>query len=179
LKEDTRYRVTGSLFLLALAVIFLPMLFDGAGLPKVELEPVEPVPVRDIEVPATPVEAPVAAVPDLVPQVEALSNAIDAEGFDADTGTRLGEPILSDAEATTAAWAVQVASFADVENARVFRARLREDGYEAFLSTLRSGDELRTRVAVGPLLSRDEATRLQTELSSRYRVTARLMAFST
>jgi len=87
--------------------------------------------------------------------------------------------VLSDAGPTTAAWAVQVASFADAENAKVFRTRLREDGYEAFLSTLRTGDDVRIRVAVGPFQSRAEASRFQSELSSRYRVNARLMAFST
>jgi len=174
LKEETRYRVTGSLFLLALAVIFLPMLFDGAGLPKVELEPVEQMPLSDVEAPE-----PSAALPELVPQVEALSEEIDEEGFQAETETRLGEPVLSEVNAATEAWAVQVASFADAENARVFRSRLREDGYEAFLSTLRSGADVRVRVAVGPLLNREEAAGLQQELSSRYRVNARLMAFST
>jgi cell division septation protein DedD len=73
---------------------------------------------------------------------------------------------------------VQVASFAEVENANQFRSQLRKDGYEAFLSTLRSGDEVRIRVAVGPFQSRAEAARFQSELSSRYRVSARLMAFS-
>lgn len=174
MKEETRYRVTGSLFLLALAVIFLPMLFDGAGLPTVEIAPVEELPVSEAEAPE-----PAQAPPDLVPQVEALRDQIDDAGFVAKTGTRLGEPVLSDVQTDTKTWAVQVASFADVGNAEVFRSRLREDGYEAFLSTARSGAEVRTRVAVGPLQSREQAAQLQGELSSRYRVTARLMAFST
>jgi DedD protein len=173
-KEETRYRVTGSLFLLALAVVFLPMLFDGAGLPTVELPPVEELPVADVEAPEP--EPPPA---DLVPRVEALRDQIDAEGFDTDTRTQVGEPVLSEAGPETQAWAVQVASFADVENAKVFRSRLQEDGYEAFLSTIRSGDDVRTRVAVGPVQNRTEAASLQEQLSTRYRVNARLMAFST
>jgi DedD protein len=173
LKEETRYRVTGSLFLLALAVIFLPMLFDGAGLPRVELEPVAPPPIAAVELPEPP-----ALDPELPVRVEALAEQVDPEGFLTETDTRLGEPVLSDAGPTTEAWAVQVASFADAENAKVFRSRLREDGYEAFLSTLRSGDDVRIRVAVGPFQSRAEAARFQSELSSRYRVSARLMAFS-
>jgi DedD protein len=174
-KEETRYRVTGSLFLLALAVIFLPMLFDGAGLPTVELPAVETVPVPEVEQVAEP-EPPPA---DLVARVEALRDQIDDDGFDKDTGTQMGEPVLSEVGPETRAWAVQVASFADVENAKLLRAQLQEDGYEAFLSTIRTGDAVLTRVAVGPLQSRAEAATLQAQLSTRYEVNARLMAFST
>ncbi|MBX3706856.1 MAG: SPOR domain-containing protein [Pseudomonadales bacterium] len=171
--------MTGSLFLLALAVIFLPMLFDGAGLPEVQIEPL-PDAVVLADAPRVPPPAPadIAAADELVPLVEALAEAVDEGGFSSATQTRLGEPVLSEVNADTAAWAVQVASFADLENARVFRARLREDGYEAFLSTIRTGNETRTRVAVGPLQNRQEAASLQAELSARYRVTARLMGFS-
>jgi DedD protein len=206
LKEETRYRVTGSLFLLALAVIFLPMLFDGAGLPRVELPPVEPAPLADGAADGIDPEPPDAIDTALMERVDELAGEVDEAGFRTDTGTRLGEPVLgepaaaverpappagaspgaegseprlAEVSATTRAWAVQVASFADADNAKVFRGRLRDDGYEAFLSTLRTGDDVRTRVAVGPLQNRDEAVALQRELSTRYRVTARLMDFST
>jgi cell division septation protein DedD len=96
LKEETRYRVTGSLFLLALAVIFLPMLFDGAGLPRVELEPVAPPPIAAVELPEPP-----ALDPELPVRVEALAEQVDPEGFLTETDTRLGEPVLSDAGPTT------------------------------------------------------------------------------
>lgn len=175
MKEETRYRVTGSLFLLALAVIFLPMLFDGAGLPTVELPPVETVPVAEVE----PVAEPEPPPADLVERVEELRDQIDADGFDTDTRTQVGEPVLSEVGPETRAWAVQLASFADVENAKLLRSQLQQDGYEAFLSTIRTGDDVRTRVAVGPLQSRAEAATLQAQLSTRYRVNARLMAFST
>ncbi|MCY4566504.1 MAG: hypothetical protein OXE40_18700, partial [Gammaproteobacteria bacterium] len=41
MSEQIRYRITGSLFLLALAIIFLPMLFDGDGVPGVEVALIE------------------------------------------------------------------------------------------------------------------------------------------
>jgi len=173
LKQETRYRVTGSLFLLALAVILLPMLFDGAGLPTRELEPVQQIPVADFEVPE-----PVAPAPELISRTETLRAQVDDDGFQAQTDTRIGEPVLSEVSAATEAWAIQVASFADVDNARVFRDRLRAEGYEAFLSTVKTGTDVRTRVAVGPLQNRQQAATLQAELSTRYRVNARLMAFS-
>jgi|TARA_Y100001933_G_scaffold227389_2_gene242073 DedD protein len=174
LREETRYRVTGSLFLLALAVICLPMLFDGAGLPAEELPPLdfdEPLPEPEI----APVPAPES---DFVERVETLREQVDEQGFLTDSGTRFGEPVLTDANADTDVWAVQVASFADTDNAENFRGRLRGDGYEAFLSTVRTDDQVLSRVAVGPLLDRQEAESLQRELSARYDTQARLMAFS-
>ena len=174
MKEETRYRVTGSLFLLALAVIGLPMLFDGAGLPARELPPViidEPLP----EVTLAPEEPPQT---DFIARVDALRAEVDEEGFHRDTETRFGEPVLAPLSDKTDVWAVQVASFAEPDNAEGFRARLRDDGYEAFISTARARGTVRSRVAVGPLLNRKQAESLQNELSARYRVEAQLMTFA-
>jgi len=174
LKEETRYRVTGSLFLLALAVICLPMLFDGAGLPARDLAPLQlDQPLPEPVMPAEP-----APTSDFAERVETLREQVDEAGFMTDSGTRFGEPVLSEADADTDVWAVQVASFAEADNAEGFRSRLREDGYEAFLSTVKTGDQVLSRVAVGPLVDAEQAGSLQRELSARYDTQARLMAFS-
>jgi DedD protein len=196
-REETRYRVTGSLFLLALAVICLPMLFDGAGLPARSLPDLPmnaPLPEPE-PLPARPPES------EFVARVAELREQVDEQGFLTDSGTRFGEPVLTPTEeaaaavpaepatgrnrasraarvASGAAWAIQVASFARPGNAEEFRARLRADGYEAFISTVKADERVLSRVAVGPFLDRDRARTLQQELSARYDVQARLMAFS-
>lgn len=180
MKEQTRYRVTGSLFLLALAVICLPMLLDGAGLPARELPPLlddEPAVSTLPDAPSDPAPA-AAPESDFVARVEELRQQVDDEGFLTDSGTRFGEPVLSDPAARTDTWAVQVASFSEVGNAEQFRTRLREDGYEAFISTAKLNGQVLSRVAVGPLLDAERAESLRGELSARYDVKARLMAFS-
>ncbi|MEQ9004875.1 MAG: hypothetical protein RIE74_15050, partial [Pseudomonadales bacterium] len=120
MKEETRYRVTGSLFLLALAVICLPMLLDGAGLPA-----------RDL--PALPMKQTLPELPDVVSRAprtnlaeraDALRAQTDQDGFLTDSGTRFGEPVLGTVDARTDVWAVQVASFAGDGNAEEFRGRL-------------------------------------------------------
>ena len=198
--------MTGSIFLLALAVICLPMLFDGAGLPARHLPDL---PMDE----ALPEIQPMSDRPpesDFVARVEQLRTQVDEDGFLTDSGTRFGEPVLTSAETApeeappeqpnveeesggkapavrhaqaanrgaTPAWAVQVASFAEAGNAEDFRARLRKDGYEAFISTAKADERVMSRVAVGPLLDRERAKSLQRELSARYEVQARLMAFS-
>jgi DedD protein len=172
--EQTRYRVTGSLFLLAVAVICLPMVFDGEGIPSVELEPL---PTPAAVAPVEPMDQ-VAPASDYVERIATLRQQVDDDGFDVATKTRFGEPVLSDPVLDTTAWAVQVASFADQDNARKFRKQLREQGFEAFISTTNSDSEVRHRVAVGPLLNQSDAGAMRVQLSELLNVEARLMAFS-
>jgi hypothetical protein len=132
--EQTRYRVTGSLFLLALAIICLPMLFDGEGMASIVLDrmdPPEPAPR------VTPMED-IAPSSDFVAQVDELRSEVDEDGFLNETGALFGEPLLSDPTPASRSWAVQVASFAEQENALKFRTELREQGYEALISTLKA-----------------------------------------
>lgn len=174
MSEQTRYRVTGSLFLLALAVIFLPMLFDGDGIPGVVVAPVEidfvPEAVQRFE------EA--APASDFAERVAELRQEVDAQGFHVETGTRIGEPVLSIPDDSTEAWAVQLASFAEQGNAEELRDRLRADGFEAFVSSYREpGGAILSRVAIGPMLDPIRAERLREELSGRYDLEALIMAF--
>lgn len=174
MKEQTRYRVTGSLFLLAVAVIGLPMLFDGAGLPARELPPMsaeQPLPEVTL-IREEPQQS------DFIARIDDLRAAVDEDGFQAGNKTRFGEPVLLPPTEEADVWAVQVASFGEPENARDFRTQLRQDGYEAFISTARSDGSVRSRVAVGPLLNRQQAQSLLSELSARYQVEARLVAFT-
>ncbi len=174
MNEQTRYRVTGSLFLLAVAIVCLPMLFDGNGVPAVSLEPLS----TTSTLPDVRPLGEVAPRSDFVARVDALRRTVDDEGFHRETHTLFGEPVLGGTVSATDVWAVQVASFAEHDNALGFRTELRDDGYEAFLSTIKNGNSIRYRVAVGPLLDLTEAEMLQQELSGEYEVEARLMAFS-
>ena len=177
--EQTRYRATGSLFLLALAVVCLPMLFDGEGLPPIEIEPLE-VAAREFAQEASGVIplSEVAPQSDFMMRVEELRSQVDASGFYTDTGTRVGEPVLTEPEGNTHVWAVQVASFREPENARKLRGELRALGYEAFISTTSNNSQVLSRVAVGPFLSQHDASRAQQELIRELQQDAHLMAFS-
>ena len=69
------------------------------------------------------------------------------------------------------AWAVQVGSFAAYERAVALRDQLRSDGYHALFSNVKKGNEKPdklTRVAVGPMIDREDAVRLKAELTDRY-----------
>lgn len=183
MNERTRYRVTGSVFLIAVAVICLPIIFDGAGT-QVSAPP--PVPKINISANSPAAQAladfdEVVPVSDVVERVEDLLAEVDDQGFDSSNDTRFGEPILRQPNEETRVWAVQAASFARQENAQAFQQRLRDAGYEAFTSKVRTtsndAGEL-YRVAVGPLLDSGDAELIQTQIESRFDVQAALVEMS-
>lgn len=177
LTEQARHRITGAVFIVAVAAIVVPMLFD------------EEPPTLDRPYPAAPEDLAVQPDPSVPPDMtelataaERLVNSVDADGFATDTGTRLGEPVLlpeaqaardaGGAETLEPAWAVQVGAFTNPANAEAQRERLRADGYAALVSTVRSGSGESTRVAVGPVISRADAAQLEQELERRYNLDA-------
>ena len=166
MQERTRYRITGTVFLIALAVILLPMLFDGAG---VDLPGAPAMPAAETRGPPLPVYEEVVPATDVVERVTALADEVDADGFSAE-GTRFGEPVLQQPDDATAVWAVQAASFADVENARLFREELRALNLESFISSRKRSGEIMHRVAVGPFLEKDDAEAVLTRIERSFDV---------
>jgi DedD protein len=174
--DRTRYRVTGGVFLIAAAIIVLPMLFDGAG----------------INSPSAPVLPP-APPPTAAPRIERLNSAnlskadalrqrVDEDGFDHNNATRLGDPVLAPADRPATgplpqSWGIQVASFSDRANAVALRDQLRSNGYQAVLSEAKGITGTATRVAVGPMVDRADAVRLGHELQKRYGLDAIVVLF--
>lgn len=175
--ERNRYRLTGAVFLVAVAAVVLPMLFDGEGVAPMHLDP--------LPRPSFEVDQAMPPRPDVAPAIEArreLRAAIDEEGYAKDTGTRIGDPVLlaedgANAEADLK-WAVQVASFAQPDNATAQRDRLLADGHAAFLSHVKRAGATATRVAVGPFIDRADAIRAKAELDRRYGFEAVVVHFS-
>ncbi len=175
MQERYRYRITGSVFLIALAVIVIPMLFDGAGVTLPDAPPAPPVQTAQ---PPLPLYEEVVPATDVVAQVSALSSEVDADGFSIEDGTRFGEPVLRTPSEGTSVWAVQAGSFADIENARSLREHLRGDGLEAFISSVKSEDQVMHRVAVGPYLARADAETAQRQIDGQLDVVPVLVEMS-
>lgn len=225
MNEQTRYRVTGAVFLLAIAIIVLPMVFDGEGVRVKQLpELATPLPPAPSDAKLTALKIPADDLELHREEMEVASGLIDSDGFDTADNTRLGdpalrevielgEPVVDDPPATVTAlqppvaavkapqaegkksprtappvtsaptagrktlakraiWAVQLASFASPVNATALRDKLLKDGFEAWTSTAKAGGSVRTRVAIGPLLGREDAERMQNLVSERYKVSA-------
>lgn len=172
MSELHRYRVTGGVFLIALAVILLPMLFDARG---VETDPPEAIHFEPLQVETLP-ELQLDEV--TLEAADSLVDVVDEDGFHTDTDTKVGHVVIDaaedvpDGDGLQAIWGVQLASLSDRTNAVALRDRVRDDGYPALLSEIKRLTGISTRVAVGPILSRQDADDLQKELSTRYDVDA-------
>ncbi|MAR28505.1 MAG: hypothetical protein CMD51_03040 [Gammaproteobacteria bacterium] len=198
MNEVTRYRLIGTIFLLSLAVIFLPMIFDA---PAPSLQDIASTSdLNDTQTfesvdPRAEVESLIAqmerdqqameqafADSKLQEKVDGLRELVDADGYWVENGTRFGEPILLPIGDETEVFAVQLATFDEQVNARKMRERLLGDGEEAFISQYKQrglgGEKIRYRVAVGPMLSHTLAKEKRTSYTQTYGVEAIVVAMT-
>ena len=174
LDKGLRQRMVGALVLVALAVIFLPMLFsredelqrvvvdapampqapamlsaelDPVSVPQVQDLPQAPVPGPGLEADTPVVETPavVAADPPIKPAASAIASPV----------SRL------DANNLPISWSVQLASLSNRASAESLQQTLRGKGYNAYI---RNVDGM-NRVFVGPVIERAEADRLRDQLT--------------
>jgi cell division septation protein DedD len=198
MNEVTRYRLIGTIFLLSLAVIFLPMIFDA---PAASLQDIASTSdLNDTQTfesvdPRAEVESLIAqmerdqqameqafADSKLQEKVDGLRELVDADGYWVENGTRFGEPILLPIGDETEVFAVQLATFDEQVNARKMRERLLGDSEEAFISQYKQrglgGEKIRYRVAVGPMLSHTLAKKKRTSYTQTYGVEAIVVAMT-
>ncbi|MDG9922869.1 MULTISPECIES: SPOR domain-containing protein [unclassified Pseudomonas] len=182
LDKGLKQRIVGALVLVALAVIFLPMLFsredelrqvtvdapampDRPSMPDVALEPVVvPEPVAEDEVPpvepvpqtsSEPIAAPTQPVAE--PQVQAQVQTPPPAETPAPTQAATKPASGLDANNLPVSWSVQLASLSSRAGAEKLQQTLRSGGYNAYI---RSFDGM-NRVFVGPVIERAEADRLR------------------
>lgn len=180
LRAQTRRRLVGAAALLLAAVIVLPMLLDTSPrpmrddisitvvsappptqtpadqLPAVEEKIAEPTPLRGE--PPPPLEA--SPKPARTPQPPPLPPS-----------TQPANPPMASlpaaaATATTDRFAVQVAALSTSAAAKDLVARLKKDGFTAYVETVTTADSTLHRVRVGPFASRDEAQRAAEKLKA-------------
>jgi len=70
----------------------------------------------------------------------------------------------------TRAWVVQVASFAERSKALKLRDRLRKSKYSAFVESVSSSKGTRYRVRVGPVVQRKKADVLKTKIAKEFKL---------
>lgn len=180
--------------LLALAVIFLPMLLDGSGHqaglnlrdgipPEPEFaRPEAPAPLERQALPPTPLESRPAprsearavpqAAPQPVPEPVAPAAQPAPQARTPATPAPVAPPPASSRAPAAAAdpgpggWAVQVGSFSERANAEAERDRLRRAGFQVLVEPARAGERQIFRVKVGPVSTREEAERLRSRLGT-------------
>ncbi|WP_167145228.1 SPOR domain-containing protein [Pseudomonas sp. OTU750018] len=194
LDKGLKQRMVGALVLLALAVIFLPMLLSRED----ESQRVQ---VDAPEMPAA-LQAPeVELQPVVVPEPQLLPD--EPIGADAEQSMESGEPVVAeqpaapvtpvtpaaepepvvaapspapsklDANSLPISWSVQLASLSSSDGAQKLQKTLRSQGYNAYI---RSVDGM-NRVFVGPLIERAEADRLRDQLNRQHKLNGFVVRF--
>jgi DedD protein len=183
LDKGLKQRMVGALVLVALAVIFLPMLLSREDemrrvvvdapampqapvMPEIVVQPAEVVepealpqePIPPEEVPPQPLETP--------PQPEA-AKAETLASAPAKPASRL------DANSLPISWSVQLASLSSRSGAENLQKTLRSQGYNAYIRTF----DGMNRVFVGPLIERAEAERLRDQLNRQHKLSGFVVRF--
>ena len=185
--DGLRQRLVGALVLLALGVLFVPVLFEPEnrrGIDRTTQIPVQPsikplelkAPVRNeaIEV--------VKPAPDMYQLLPETDLAIAAQSDKSETKTQAlpasSDRKVLDERGIPKAWAVQVASFNTQKRAAVLRDQLLGQNYPAFTRTLNTTKGRVTRVYVGPKINRDKALKLKKTLDKSLSVDTLVVKFS-
>ncbi len=180
LEQRIKQRLVGAVVLVALAVIFLPMLLSGpVERTRVDIAldiPDEPVVDRAPALPSSDLlqtpepGAELAEMP--VPDVSAES-AASIEPPPA-ISTQAPEPApepssdQSSAPAGSAGLYVQVGAFGSAENADYLARQLRDDGFSVRVVETAGADRVTHRVQVGPLADREAAEQASQRLAEAH-----------
>ena len=186
-KHAFKQRIIGAIVLVALAVIFIPILLPGhrdlgfsdteshipakpdelENLKVLELEKPLPAPAPR-EIVRTPIDERSPPAPKTESEPPAVEQKpITAEQKPSPPPVKETKP---DTETTTKAWVVQVGSFSKRDNAMRLRDKLRSKGYKTFVEQISTADKTFYRVRVGPVVSRSNAEALQKELQTKMKL---------
>lgn len=186
-ENKLKQRIVGAIVLVALAVIFIPMLLSGdkeQGMPifgtniPPKPETVSRVKTLEIESPQQPpVEEKVIRAP--VDEHNLKSARPETENK---TAAQKPETASKEQQAVTSkptdskAWAVQVGSFSNPDNALGLRDKLRKQGYPAFVEQVKTSKGEVYRVRVGPEVRRNKAEALHKELQDKLKLDGLVVA---
>ncbi len=191
MNQGTKQRVVGTVVLLALALIFLPIIFDGEGSyqrtlssripdpPEMRVMP-DPIPERPViqaenaatltanqaatRAPPEPINPPATAVTDSDPLAVVDQSAPSTPpGLD-ESGLPIG-------------WSVRLGSFSNANNAENLTQRLLAGGYRAYTREITSTQGLLTAVFVGPQIERNRADQLKQQLQTEFQLSGIVVRF--
>ncbi len=180
-----KQRLAGAVVIIALGVIFIPLLLDGAGMEEYRRLKMNMPERPEYEFPVVVPEKPMPPAP------ERAAKAPEGGQIQAPAKSRAGSsthraggrtratatPPAPKPKATPKparrikpAFVVQLASFEKRDNARVLVDRLRKAGFEGFIETHRLDGRRMYRVKVGPMLRREDANKVLARLERKFRL---------
>jgi DedD protein len=193
LDKGLKQRIVGALVLLALAVIFLPMLLSrqdelqsvrvdapamprAPAMPQIEMQPVivpEPQPLPEELQPIAEAPPPVEVAPAPAPEEPEPEPEPVVAAPAPDSAPTQAPASRLDANSLPVSWSVQLASLSSRTGAETLQKTLRSQGYNAYI---RHVDGM-NRVFVGPVIERAEANRLREQLNRQHKLSGFVVRF--
>ena len=170
-----KQRLVGAIILVLLAVIFLPMIFDGEGYEAYLDDQVPPVPPALLEptgiVPGSALDAGETGGKRLAPS--SLQKGEERASANKESGLvekNQSEQKNRTAESSAAKgeWVVQVASFSQRQNAQRFRDELQKGGFTAYIESITVKNKPGYRVIAGPFKTKNEAMQGQQQIQNKF-----------
>lgn len=165
MKQGTKQRIVGTIVIASLALIFLPIIFDGQGshqtqtasrIPEQPVVPILPEPQQSRPVIISDADL---VVTETEPEPERVTKTIEESASDlievsaSESNFTLDIPTLNSAGLPNG-WSIRLGSFSEASNATNLMQRLQTAGYKAYIRDIDSEQVELTGVFVGPWLER-------------------------
>ena len=165
MKQGTKQRIVGTIVIASLALIFLPIMFDGQGshqtqtasrIPEQPVVPILPEPQQSRPVIISDADL---VVTETKPEPERVTKTIEESASDlievsaSESGFTRDIPTLNPAGLPDG-WSIRLGSFSEASNATNLMQRLQTAGYKAYIRDIDSEQVELTGVFVGPWLER-------------------------
>lgn len=193
--DGLKQRLIGAVVLLAIAVIFIPVLFDRntitpvdttSQVPPMPQIAIEPIPVAEPPVVVSPAPEPeTMLIPEEVLEADS-SQQVEKVASNIQNDTQEGDRVEQSAAVHTATkqpqsakpslnaagvpngWLLQVISYSEESKAKSFRDRLVAKNYPAFMRKANTSKGTHYRVFIGPKLDRAEILKIKTEVDKAF-----------
>lgn len=193
METTLKQRLIGAAVIIALAVIFVPMILDGSGRQdsvalNMEIPP-EPTFTFDSDLPDTEsldelAPMPISEKPNAVVEIAEEPVSQEAEKIKSvetenktivSTSTQITKPTVVEATENSietnpalTAWAIQVAAFGEKGKALALQEKLLASDLSAFTERFGNNDKSVYRVKVGPELKRESAEKLRDKIEKEH-----------
>lgn len=192
LDRRLKQRMVGAAVLVALMVVFLPMLFnreDEQRRVRVDAPPMPPVPQMTVTTPEPvpvpePQAEPATAVPEELPPGPPVEPVAAPQPVPQETvapapapapvaPAAAQAPSRLDADGVPVNWTVQLASLSSRARAEELQRKLRSQGFDAYVRTV----DGMNRVFVGPLIERADAERVREQIARQHKLSPIVVRF--
>lgn len=179
--EESRLkqRLVGAVVLVALAVIFIPMLLSGgremempvfgSNVPErsAEINNIKHIDVEDMQTPPRPTNPKRVPIAKGMPEPKIVKEESTSSIVEAITALTEDEkkPVV-----TKTVWAIQVGSFNNRTNALGLKEKLRKKKVHAFVERIMKNNKPVYRVRVGPEATRNKAEALKKKLKKEFKL---------